>query len=320
MVEAEVTFHSGDDELAGVLVLPDGPGPHPVTVFIHGSGSATREGFGLYAPIWSEFSRNGMGSVSWDKPGVGDSTGKFLQQSFEGRSMEVIAAIDFLKQRPDVDSSRIGRWGISQAGWVMPMVCDRAPDDVAFVIGVGIPVGTVAEQERFRITHTLPADGYSAAETEQALAAADLATELLRENASLETANRNLDRFRSERWFELVFGDFDEADYEFGKRIYFYSPVDHLPSVRCPVLAIFGELDTLVDGKQSERVLRELLPKAGNHDLTVKFFPGANHSMVKAVTGGQEEMGRREGNEWEYAEGYLALMSEWLTQRQMSSV
>jgi hypothetical protein len=42
--------------------------------------------------------------------------------------------------------------------------------------------------------------------------------------------------------------------------------------------------------------------------------------MVKAVTGGQEEMGRREGNEWEYAEGYLALMSEWLTQRQMSSV
>src|SRR5687767_2374358 len=36
--EEEVRFRNGEVELAGTLLLPDGPGPHPAVVFLHGSG------------------------------------------------------------------------------------------------------------------------------------------------------------------------------------------------------------------------------------------------------------------------------------------
>src|SRR5262249_57516111 len=40
--EEPVTFSNGDVRLAGMLLLPAGPGPHPALVFVHGSGQGTR--------------------------------------------------------------------------------------------------------------------------------------------------------------------------------------------------------------------------------------------------------------------------------------
>lgn len=313
-VEDKVMFRNGSDDLAGLLILPEGPGPHPATVFIHGSGAAARDGFRHYPSIWEELSRHGVASLAWDKPGVGGSTGDFTQQTFEDRASEGIAAIDYLKQRPDIDRTKVGLWGISQAGWVMPQICE-AVGDLAFVIGVGVPVCTPAEQDLFRVGHTLPADGYSDEETCLALAATEQVHELMRQDASFDTVFGSLSQYRGEKWFELVVGASDEASYRFGKGNLFFSPIRHLAAIRCPVLVLFGELDTLVDGEQSERVYSELLPKAGNHDVTVEFFPKANHSLKQAETGGQEEMRRLGQNDWEYAVGYLGRMNGWLAER-----
>ena len=46
-----------------------------------------------------------------------------------------VAAFEYLKTRNDIDSRQIGLFGVSQAGWVMPLAAVRAKD-IAFLISV----------------------------------------------------------------------------------------------------------------------------------------------------------------------------------------
>ena len=188
-------------------------------------------------PIWAEFARRGIASLAWDKPGVGCSTGDWRAQSNEDRAHEALAAIAFLCGRPDIDPAAIGVWGISQAGWVLPVMCagGAAP---AFLIAVSAPVGTGAEQELFRVAHGLPADGYSADETARALAFTRLRLDLLRADAPYADIGAAQDRVMLERWFEPL-GRLDEEACAFLKAGAFVSPRPLLPAINCPVLAIF---------------------------------------------------------------------------------
>lgn len=55
--EVDVRISSGSVVLAGTLVLPPTPGPHPGVVIVHGSGSQTRD---AYRAIASAFARRGI--------------------------------------------------------------------------------------------------------------------------------------------------------------------------------------------------------------------------------------------------------------------
>ena len=79
--EETVRFHNGETELAGVLCLPEAAGPHPVIMFIHGSGPAGRDGYNGFPLLWQTFARRGCACLSWDKPGVGESTGDWRSQT-----------------------------------------------------------------------------------------------------------------------------------------------------------------------------------------------------------------------------------------------
>ena len=70
--EEEVRFRNGDVELAGSLLLPAGPGPHPAVVFLHGSGP---EGRWASTYLARRVVRSGTAALIWDTRGVGDSGG-----------------------------------------------------------------------------------------------------------------------------------------------------------------------------------------------------------------------------------------------------
>ena len=111
-----IRFQNGEVDLAGVLCLPHGSPPYQAVVFIHGSGPAGRDGLTMFPPMWETFAQRGIASLSWDKPGVGESSGDWRFQSAIDRAQESLAAIQFLQQHPEIDASRIGFWGSSQAG------------------------------------------------------------------------------------------------------------------------------------------------------------------------------------------------------------
>jgi alpha/beta superfamily hydrolase len=133
----DLRFSNGDVQLAGTLISPATPGPHPAVILVHESGAENREHL---LPFARFLIRHGMAVLGYDKRGVGGSTGDWNKASFDDLAGDVVAAFEYLKTRSDIQRAQIGMLGWSQAGWVMPVAATRAKD-LAFLItisGAGI--------------------------------------------------------------------------------------------------------------------------------------------------------------------------------------
>src|SRR5262249_38081113 len=117
----EIQFRHGDNLLAGSLHRPARPGRHPAVALVLGSRAQDRADGGAGAALGRPFACSGLVCLAWDKPGVGRSTGDFNAQTFRDRAEESLAAVRFLRQRPDVCPEQVGLWGHSQGGMVAPL-------------------------------------------------------------------------------------------------------------------------------------------------------------------------------------------------------
>jgi pimeloyl-ACP methyl ester carboxylesterase len=214
--EEEVRFSSGGNTLSGVLVLPSTRGPHPAVAFVHGSGALGRDDWTLHPPLREHLARNGVASLCWDKPGVGASGGHWSRQSFHDRAREALDAVKFLRGRADIDHGRVGLWGISQGGWICPLAATLSPD-VAFLILVSAPAGTIAEQDLFRVEQGMRADGLPQEDIDKALDFARRRIELLRGGTfeELDAAQREVGR---QRWFTEYVHRLGPRDFAFGAK------------------------------------------------------------------------------------------------------
>ena len=91
-----------------------------------------------------------------------------------------------------------------------------------------------------------------------------------------------------------------------------YDPAADLAKVRCPVLALFGEKDLQVLAESNRKAIAEALARGGNHDVTTKVLPGANHLYQKAVTGSPSEYAMLPK---EFVPGFLDTISDWIGAR-----
>ncbi len=153
--EEEVVFTNGDTRLAGTLTLPDKRGGHPAIVMKAGSGPLNRDeeylGFKPFKIIADHFTRQGIATLRYDSRGVGGSTGNVWLSTFPDFANDVMAAIDCLQNRSEINSSQIGVCGHSEGGFVAPL-CASNSDDVAFIIlisggGVSGEKGILAQTE-----------------------------------------------------------------------------------------------------------------------------------------------------------------------------
>src|SRR3984957_19460516 len=126
--EESVHFASGKLVLAGTLILPDGPPRRPAVFLFHGSG---RQGRDLQTARW--FAEQGFAALTYDKRGVGESTGDFQAGPFMDLCDDGLSAVAYLKSRKEIDPRHIGVWGMSQGGWLGPLAASRSAD-ISFVI------------------------------------------------------------------------------------------------------------------------------------------------------------------------------------------
>jgi pimeloyl-ACP methyl ester carboxylesterase len=310
--EEEVRFCSDGHTLAGVLVLPTTRGPHAAVVFVHGSGQLNRNDWTLHPELREHFAHHGIASLCWDKPGVGASEGDWTRQSFHDRAREVLDAVGFLRERADIDPRHVGLWGISQGGWICPLAASLSPD-VAFLILVSAPAGTIAEQDLFRVEQGMRADGMPQEEIDRARGFARRRIELIRTGTfeELDAAQRES---ASQRWFADYVHRLGPRDFAFGAKNIGYDGRLALPGVKCPVLVIVGERDTVVPSKEGAATITGILTRTGNTDVTVKIFPEADHFLHQATTGGPTEMAA--GNRVRtFVPGYLTTLTDWLGER-----
>lgn len=293
----------GHTTLAGALYLPEGPGPHPAIAMLQGSGADDRDSWGYFHPIRDAFLGAGLAVLSWDKPGVGESTGDWREQTFFDRADEARAALGWLRTRNEIDAARTGVWGHSQGGWIAQIVAGSDPDLAFAIINSGPGVGVEA-QDLYGIEHTLRGAGGNDADARLARAYMDRIHTAARAGMPYDTFMREvLEPARDTPGF----GYFDEVDpgmWGFLVRNLArpYEPVAALEKITCPVLAIFGERDSLVPVDESVRIFQRALETAGNADVTIRVFPEADHRI-------------RTGDPNGFADGYLETMVDWLRAR-----
>ncbi len=146
-----VKFESNGIEIAGTLLLPEGAGPYPAIVMGHGSGMSTRSG-GRFAA--DHFSKRGIAFLTYDKRGVGESGGVYVgrengsEKNLKLLASDVAAGTTYLRTRNDIIDNEIGLWGVSQAGWILPVAANLV-NDVAFTILISGPTVTVGEENYY---------------------------------------------------------------------------------------------------------------------------------------------------------------------------
>lgn len=160
-----LAFSQGGNTLQGTLISASVDGP--VVLLVHGDGPQDRWSDSGYLPLANTLLDAGISVFSWDKPGVGASTGNWLHQSMQDRGDETVAALAAVRQIAEVDQRPIGLLGFSQAGWVLPRVPART-DDVSFLVLIGGAINWQA-QGRFYATIRLEREGKTPAEIEAEL-------------------------------------------------------------------------------------------------------------------------------------------------------
>ncbi|MFH9015450.1 alpha/beta hydrolase family protein [Streptomyces sp. NPDC017943] len=265
--EEHVTLRHDGHRLEGVLARPPaGDGPFGLVVFVHGDGpvDATHDTF--YRPLWESFARAGYASLSFSKPGVAGSEGDWLEQSMDDRAEETLAAVAWARKRPDVDGRRIGLWGASQAGWVLPKVAAR-DRGIRFVIAVS-PAVNWLRQGRYNLLAELRRDGADRHQVEKAMRRRETTLRLLRRGASYE-------EYRAEVGDSA---DISPGRWRFITANHTSDAVADLRAMRgTPVLLALAGHDVNVDVAETEAVYREILPAS---TLRVAHYPDATHALV----------------------------------------
>ena len=312
--QEEVTFKNGDVTLAGTLLLPAAKGKRPALVFTHGGGPQLRDimwGLGyLYAA-------RGFAVLSYDKRGVGKSTGNWRAASFEDLADDAVAAAKFLQSRSDINPTQIGFWGLSQGGWIAPLAASRFPD-AAFAIALSGGGLSPAETELFDSEYELSKAGYTADEVKDALAFQKLKNEIITSPSS----NAKWDEYakaravaKDKKWFRHqgidVFGPERREDpfWTYMRRFYVYDPAPTLRTSKAPLLAIFGELDTPEGVKANVRAIKQILDQAGRRDYTVKVYPNGSHNLMEVPPDNPNEYVRLK----RFPPGFFETMVDWTT-------
>jgi len=330
----EVSYPNAVDgnELAGTLTLPRSGGPHPAVVLISGSGPQDRNetvmGHRPFLVLSDHLTRQGIAVLRFDDRGVGGSTGDFAAATSEDFATDVLAGVDYLLGRDDIDE-KIGLIGHSEGGLVAPIVAVQS-EAVAFIVLMAGPAVTGEDIILEQSVLISRAAGRSEADIQDDLATNRKVFEIVKQEPDLEIAAQQLEELLKAAAAEMspqereqagiteenletqIQAQIAQANTPWVRFFLTYDPAPTLAQVRVPVLAINGELDLQVPPEQNLPVMRQVLQESGNPDYNVQELPGLNHLFQTATTGSPSEYVSIEET---IAPVALELMSQWILER-----
>ena len=313
--QEEVTFKNGDVTLAGTLLLPAAPTSskvkRPALVFTHGSGAQSRE---MYWGLGYLYAARGFAVLTYDKRGVGKSTGNWREASFQDLADDAVAGAKFLQARTDIAANQIGFWGQSQGGWIAPLAASRFPE-AAFAVALSGGGLSPADTELFDSEFELSKAGYPANEVNDALAFQKLKNEIIASPDKWDEYAKARATAKDKKWFHHPGIDVrgpekrDDPFWTNMRRFYVYDPAPTLRASKAPLLAIFGELDTPEGVKANVSAIRQILDQAGRRDYTVKVYPNGSHNLMEVPPENPNEYVRLK----RFPPGFFETMVDWTT-------
>jgi dienelactone hydrolase len=244
----EVAFQnqSQDISLAGLLFVPEGDGPFPAAVVIHGSGTSRRDN-GWYLTLTKHLQDSGIVVLLPDKRGSEKSEGDWRTSSFEDLATDALAALGHLRAQQSVPLSSIGVIGMSQGGWIAPLVASH-DDDLAFLISMVGSVVTPREQLLYEENYNLRQIGFLPGIS----------------NVLAYAGYANVRYLAQPQLYDLI------VDYD---------PLPYWQDISIDSLVLFGADDTNVPSAESAKRLMNL----GNPHIRVEVYQGSGHALESPV-------------------------------------
>ena len=308
-----LSIQSFDDvRLAGTLYLPEGNPPFPVTVIVHGSERGHRANRGYQS--WVErFRQAGLGVFVWDKRGVGESGGSYMEApDLHIPARDVADWVALLATRQDVDPDRLGVMGWSQGGWIGPLAASRS-GGIKYVVSISGPGVSPLRQNIYDKTNRLRLEGVTPAQASAGSLAVRLTMTYLATGENRDSAETAWEAVSGEQWFEESYRGIPMLDREsalsderFQQFVVHnrYQPFPVLASLDVPLLAVFGSADRIVPVAASIRAFRTAFEQSGNPGLTVRVFEGADHGI-----------GIRANGQRALAPDYVETVLQWINER-----
>jgi dienelactone hydrolase len=240
----EIAFQNRSQELAlaGLLFVPDGDGPFPAAVVIHGSGASHRDN-GWYLTLTKHLTDNGVVVLLPDKRGSEKSGGDWTTSSFEDLASDTLAAIEYLREQQSVPLSGIGVIGMSQGGWIAPLVASQE-DDLAFLVSMVGSVVSPREQLLYEENYNLRQVGFLPGIS----------------NVLAYVGYANVRYLAQPQLYDLI------VDYD---------PLPYWRDISIDSLVLFGANDTNVPSAESA----ERLSNLENPHIRVNVFEGSGHAL-----------------------------------------
>ena len=260
-----------------------------------------------------------------DKRGVGGSSGSTHEATSAAFADDVLAGVEFLKNRREVKASQIGLIGHSEGGAIAPLAASRSRD-IAFIVllaGPGLPGEETLYLQGAAILKVAGADAeelarekqlqqriFSVLRQEKGDAAAE--KKIRAEIAALTSKGGKEGDKPMVEALPMVEDQSRMVATPWFRHFLDYDPRPTLRKVTCPVLALNGEKDLQVDARVHLKEIVTALKEGGNPDVTAKELPNLNHLFQTCKTGAVSEYGAIEET---MAPVALETIAEWILKR-----
>ena len=305
IIRRQVSFSSGEETLAGDLVLPAGQGPHPALLNIAGTGPQNRYGdvvtpsgevvrHGRDRHVSDRLAHAGIAALCWDKRGVGESTGGVRSPGEPPGDRDQHAsvmtdvedagnALHFLQNLPEIDGTRTVVMGHSAGVYFSCLLASRTDTPAAYVLWGGVYMGV---EDLMEYIYEQVAQYAARGPDEEAW--------VQRYSLFTYTASQHWREIlqaakRGEDVFEVGEGDtFVRTHITRLKQELAFPLYEQFRNVKKPTLVIHGDRDLNVTHDEALKIAADL-EKHGNENVTLVIVPGADHSMHVAPQDLDEE-------------------------------
>ena len=237
-----------------IVTIPEGEGPFPVVVMLHGTGTDKHEAGNGYDMAAAAMAEAGIATIRIDFMGNGDSTASYTDYCFTSANLDAKAAADYVAGLDAIDADKIAVMGWSQGGTNALFAAAAYPETFKAVVTWAGSVTDRSGEEFEAQYETAKRDGYYVAEYDWR-----------------EPQHIGL------RWYE--------ENMSFRK-------LDEVAKIEAPILAIQGMNDTSVLPENAEMIVENAENEATRAyyiedcDHTFNVFTGDYTAINEAIDAG----------------------------------
>ncbi len=302
-IKASVIKDIEFNHLAGSLYLPDHKGPYNVIIFVHGDGPADRTLDGGYNLIINRLTNAGYACFSYDKAGIAQSKGNWLNQTMRDRAKQVQQAIKAIKA--EIQVKAIGTLAFSQGGWVTSeLALLETPLDFNIVIGGAIDW---QQQHIYYETEYAKSAGFTKDQIADYL-------EYIKKSDAFIFAN-DYNGYLSYVQGHHYESPMTEERFNFVYLNHASNAEAGIKAIKAPFLGVFGDSDKNVNVLNTIEVYKEIFKSIKKTDYQLYLVKDANHELLNSKYNQEKNaiaLYTFLYGEAIFADGALDLIVDWL--------